>query len=101
MQTFPAWIGFGFCFVIVFVFSTASWWNHKESKGSDIPAAFAAVSNRFSNCNFLKPKLLRTSTSSGVFVPRNLLTSLFVASWTILDLGGLEIHQILPCSRRI
>jgi H+/Cl- antiporter ClcA len=45
MQTFPAWVGLIFCFVIIFVFSTASWWNHKEAKGSDIPAAFAAVSN--------------------------------------------------------
>lgn len=46
-QTAPAWIGLSFCILIVFVFSTASWWNHKEEKDSDIPAAFAAPAGLF------------------------------------------------------
>lgn len=42
-QPFPAWVGLISCLLIIFVFATSSWWNHKEN-GDAIAAALAGVS---------------------------------------------------------
>jgi hypothetical protein len=43
LQPVPAWIGLAGCLLVVFVFSTASWWNGKDITFTKVATAYAGV----------------------------------------------------------